>query len=252
MIFTEEEAKNKIISIILTNKDIRCNQCFSKMRLKNANNTLMICTWKHCKKTMSIFHNTWFENSKDGLSTKLSILTLLFNTMAVKMTSIALNYNYKQVKKCISKLCKFIKKNYFNYSIAIADENVVIEMNKSKFGKRKYNRGHPVEGIWVIGLVEKSNRRKIVLVPVENRNASTCEAIVKKYILQGSHIYTDGWRGYVNIHRNCGFTNATVNHSVAFVDPVTSVHTNSIESSWSALKRQIIRICRTKKQYGCI
>jgi hypothetical protein len=32
----------------------------------------------------------------------------------------------------------------------------IVEVDESKFGKRKYHRGHRVEGVWVIGGVERT------------------------------------------------------------------------------------------------
>jgi hypothetical protein len=48
-------------------------------------------------------------------------------------------------------------------------------------------------------------------------------------------IYSDCWSSY-----NClaleGYTHHTVNHSRNFKDPVTGVHTNSIEGTWQKIK----------------
>lgn len=33
-------------------------------------------------------------------------------------------------------------------------ERVVVEVDEYKFGKRKYHKGHQVEGVWVVGGVE--------------------------------------------------------------------------------------------------
>ena len=38
----------------------------------------------------------------------------------------------------------------------------------------------------------------------------------------------------------------TVNHSKQFKDPVTGVHSNTIEGNWSAIKRQTPVRCRTR------
>jgi hypothetical protein len=36
----------------------------------------------------------------------------------------------------------------------IGGPGIIIEVDESKFGRRKYNRGHRVEGVWVMGGVE--------------------------------------------------------------------------------------------------
>ena len=48
----------------------------------------------------------------------------------------------------------------------------IVEIDESKFGKRKYHRGHAVEGQWVFGGIQRDNGR-CFLVPVETRDAAT-------------------------------------------------------------------------------
>ena len=40
----------------------------------------------------------------------------------------------------------------------IGGNGVEVEIDESKFGKRKYYRGHQVEGQWVFGGCEKYNK----------------------------------------------------------------------------------------------
>ena len=46
-----------------------------------------------------------------------------------------------------------------------------------------------------------------------------------------------------------GFSHLTVNHSVNFVDPETGAHTNTIESTWRALKKSLPKHGTTKSLY---
>ena len=44
-----------------------------------------------------------------------------------------------------------------------------VEIDESKFGKRKYYRGHRVEGQWIFVGREKYNKKKVFMIPVHNR-----------------------------------------------------------------------------------
>lgn len=117
----------------------------------------------------------------------------------------------------------------------LGGDGMTIEIDESKFGKRKYNRGHRVEGVWVLGMVERSERGRVKLVVVEDRKKSTLHDIIKESIKADSVIYTDGWRGYNDLEESFQ-SHMTVNHSKHFKDPETQVHTNTIEGTWNGVK----------------
>ena len=56
--------------------------------------------------------------------------------------------------------------------------NEIVEIDESKIAKRKYNKGHKVEGVWVIGGIQRSRlknkikneNKKLFLLPIEERN----------------------------------------------------------------------------------
>jgi hypothetical protein len=118
----------------------------------------------------------------------------------------------------------------------IGGEGVEVELDESKFGKRKYNRGHFVEGVWILGGVERTLERKVFLVAVPDRSQATLEDIISRHVYPGSILLTDLWRGYSGLTEHFGYEHQTVNHSLNFVDPETSTHTNTIEGTWAGIK----------------
>jgi len=68
-----------------------------------------------------------------------------------------------------------------------------VEIDESKFGRRKHHRGHRVEGQWVFGGYERETGN-CFMVPVENRNAATLLAVIKEWIKPGTTIISDCWK----------------------------------------------------------
>lgn len=131
--------------------------------------------------------------------------------------------------------------------VKIGGPGIIVEIDETKMGKRKTHRGHRVEGVWVLGGVERTEARKMFAVAVPNRSAATLETIIDYHVRPGSIIYTDSWRGYLGLGQLNNYQHYMVNHSATFVDPTTGVHTNTIEGTWAAMKRRISARCRTKE-----
>ncbi|KAG1085909.1 hypothetical protein G6F39_012598 [Rhizopus arrhizus] len=107
---------------------------------------------------------------------------------------------------------------------------IIVEIDESKFGKRKYNKGKRVDGVWVVGGVERTPERKVFLLTVPNRNQNTLKLIIDTFIA-GKAIKE--------------LTVETVNHSKTFRDPKTGACTNTIEGTWNGIKRGVTSRHRT-------
>ena len=69
----------------------------------------------------------------------------------------------------------------------IGGPHKTVEIDDSKFGKRKYHRGHRVQGQWIFGGVERSTGRSF-FVPVQNRSHATLTAINRAWVEPGTTI----------------------------------------------------------------
>ncbi|EIE75601.1 hypothetical protein RO3G_00305 [Rhizopus delemar RA 99-880] len=70
-----------------------------------------------------------------------------------------------------------------------AGQPIVVEIDESKFGKRKYNKGKRVDGVWVVGGVERTPERKVFLLTVPNRNQNTLKLIIDAFVKDGQTWY---------------------------------------------------------------
>ncbi|XP_028414213.1 uncharacterized protein LOC114537271 [Dendronephthya gigantea] len=109
----------------------------------------------------------------------------------------------------------------------------IVQIDESKFGKRKYHRGHHVEGQWVFGGIEEDSRRSF-MAAVDKRDEATLLPLIERYIEKGTIIVSDCWKAYVNLEKH-GHKHRLVNHSKEFVNS-EGFHTNKIEGHWRQAK----------------
>ena len=117
-------------------------------------------------------------------------------------------------------------------SVRLGGEGKVVQIDESKFGKRKYHRGHHVEGQGVLCGIEQD--RKCFLVAVERRDEETLLSIIQQWIEPGTIIVSDCWKAYCNLEKH-GYVHRTVNHSKEFVNE-DGGNTNKIEGHWGPAK----------------
>jgi transposase-like protein len=75
-------------------------------------------------------------------------------------------------------------------SVNIGGPNTTVEIDESKFSRRKYHRGHPVKGQWVFRGVERESGETF-LVPVPDRTADTLMTIIHDWIEPSTTVISD-------------------------------------------------------------
>jgi transposase-like protein len=236
-----------ILRKITDKRSTICIFCGSKAKISDCNAEIVICSWKGCKKRYSLWNNTIFQRSKTSKLKKLEILDLWMNNFSLKQIVYSLNLKTRKVIwSLLKKVSKYLIPNYEKANSLIGGKDIIVEVDESKFGKRKFQRGHHVEGVWVLGMVERTKERKIKLTVVDDRSKLTLQEKLRSNINMESIIYTDGWKGYNGLGLIFSSHNS-VNHSLFFKDPFTGVHTNTIEGNWSGIKPKISPRKRTKE-----
>ena len=76
----------------------------------------------------------------------------------------------------------------------IGGPSKVVQIDKSRIGKRKY-RGLVAEGQWVVGGIEE-DPRKCFIATIENRTEETLLVLIKEWIAPGTIIVSDCWKAY--------------------------------------------------------
>lgn len=66
----------------------------------------------------------------------------------------------------------------------IGGEGKRVQIDETKVGKRKYHRGHYVEGQWVFGGIEE-DFRKCFMEAVEDRSENILVAFIQKWVKHG-------------------------------------------------------------------
>jgi transposase-like protein len=219
--------------------EMQCEQCGSLMR-RIAARGVFRCETNQCKdRQVSIRAGTFFHRSNLSVRNILRLGHLWLSGVSHRSAVGLTGHSSGTVTNFYGYFRQLVTQSLTEEDQVIGGPGIEVELDETKLGKRKYNRGHRVEGVWVVVGVERTGQGKVFVLPVENRNAETLTRIVATHVAEGSIVNTDCWRGYSGLVELAGIRHQTVNHSRNFVDPTTGACTNTVEGVNSGLKRKI-------------
>ena len=141
-------------------------------------------------------------------------------------------------RNTVNRIYKLLRIRIAEVSIANTPELGEFEVDESYFGARRVRgkRGRGAAGKTpVFGLLKREG--KVYVCVVENCKRESLIPIIEGKVLEGSTIYSDGWKAYDGLILN-GYDHYRVHHSKDEFARGKS-HVNGIESFWSYAKRRL-------------
>lgn len=239
-----ETIVEKLSKLGLLTSCIRCDICGHDMICQRADNTDKMrfrCNKRTCRKEKSIRTGSFFERSKLSLTDCMLFLHLWAKGYPGKL--ILDDFEISKVTVVDwSRFCRYVCVQHFETSNAmIGGPGTTVEIDETLAVKRKYERGRVLRAGWLFGGIERRSdgEFRCFLRLVYDRSAQHLTHLIRQHVALGTHIVTDGWAAYANLSQ-MGYTHSVVNHSENFVTPEDEhTHTQTIEATWSSLKRFI-------------
>ena len=142
-----EEEMSSIFEYILNRVPKVCETCGNVAQIRVKGSVYHRCTFKLCRKEQSVFHNTLLSNSKLKPIKVLEIIKCWLSKLSLSLIAEFVGTSRKTVSKILLRLKKLTGKKYIESLPVIGGPGIIVEIDESKFGKRKYHRGHRVDGV---------------------------------------------------------------------------------------------------------
>jgi transposase-like protein len=188
-----------------------------------------------CRQRFSIKVGTIFEDTKLPLHKWFMAIWMITNhPKGIASTTLAkdLKITQKTAWFVLHRLRHASQTKSFNAPLKGKEKN---KHAKDRKGGTQGGAGKAV----VLGIVERDG--ELSAEHVSDHKAKTLQGQVRQNVTKGSAVLTDEDKTFVGFGKD--YTHLAVNHSAGkYVRLRGFVHTNSIESVWALLKRQIIGI----------
>lgn len=173
--------KDRLIGWLVDEKLIansrKCGHCNEMMKLVIANDRSDGFEWecrgqingKRHRVEMSIRKDSWFEKSNLTLVEIVKLKYWWCRGVSQEEIRHEVNMSEHTAVDWDSFCRKTCEVTLLEREDKIGGPGKTVQIDESKFGKRKYHRGHKVEGQWVFGGIEEESRRSF-MVAVEKRD----------------------------------------------------------------------------------
>jgi transposase-like protein len=234
-----------------------CDYCNTIMRLVFCKRSTDGYKWQCCN-YLCVNYKTYKSLRKDGCfeNFSLDLCTIVkfcfYWAQGIQQFEIIklLTISRSVCLKFENFFCEKIKVYFERYPIRLGGFNRFCQIDESKLNfnvKSHVGRG-PREQIWCFGIADTTTTPSLgFCCVVSDRTANTLLPIIARVCRPGTTIVSDEWAAYNNIQNRLGFSHFKVCHKENFVNPVSLLHTQNIESYWNKLKLVIKKMKGIKK-----
>ena len=194
----------------------------------------------HKSEKKSIRTGSFLSNSKLKLETFILIVYTWSRKIPVKAAVDVIGVSEVTIIQWYQYIRDVTSHHLLNNAYQIGGVGHIVEIDETLMCKRKHSVGRLPVQRWVFGGYDRQDKIGF-LVFVNDRTKETLLPMIRKYIKPGTTIYSDCWAAYSGIRDlnvQPPYEHFTVNHRHNFVDPITQVHTNTVECYWKNAKRK--------------
>ncbi len=217
-----------------------CPHCGSESVQSGAKHKTMPYRCRTCRKRFSLKTGTVMEASNLGYQVWAMALYLLLTGLK-GVSSMKLHRDLDVTQKTAWHLAHRLRKAFESAGPAVVFEGPV-EVDETYIGglrknmhakKRKTLEGRGTVGKTAVVGIKDRETKHVAAKVVRNTDGETLQGFVREHVEAGATVYSDDTGAYSGLTE---YERGTVRHSVGeYVDG--HIHTNSIESLWSMLKR---------------
>lgn len=180
--------KNKLLEqlcvwkLIPREGEYNCFKCGGSMKIGNDNSRMDGFRWRcdnttakyskgkreKCETFVEFRCNTFFARSKLPIFKILGFVNLWVDNASLSIISKQLDIDLGTAVDWASFCREVVLDSFIINKEKLGGPGKIVEIDESKFGKRKYHKGHHVEGQWVFGGYERGSG-KVFMVCVEER-----------------------------------------------------------------------------------
>lgn len=239
----------KIWLCIIKCRFFRCSHCKEVMIMRAdvsiSDGFKWKCNSSVCDKnqtTLTIRNGSFMQEFKISMKMLLKAIIMWSRKLTYAQISKAVKISAPVYIRLRQKLIAKIKQYYSLNPIRLGGPQIIVQVDETKLNHNvKSHRGRgPIHPAWCLCIVDTSTQPATGFATmIADRTSATIIPIIERVVRPGSIIHTDEARSYLSLKK---YEHSSVCHKYHFVDPITGVHTQHVES-WNNKIKSSIKQC---------